>query len=165
MPHCACLATIARCRSNVGDHSLAEVNRGQTLYRVTDGLPNPIRQRRRTLPPAGRARKAAPPAGAIDSAPFGKENTGAASTCFCRTANSRNWFRGSSNSKTSGERLTNGVSDEKNLHRGCQCGKVRYEAEADIGEVITCNCSRCRKLGPLLSAVAMSDFKLLSGGE
>src|SRR6185295_13273267 len=46
---------------------------------------------------------------------------------------------------------------------GCQCGKVRYEAQADIGEVITCNCSRCRKVGGLLSAVAMSDFKLLSG--
>jgi hypothetical protein len=46
---------------------------------------------------------------------------------------------------------------------GCQCGKVRYEAQADIGEVITCNCSRCRKVGSLLSAVAMSDFKLLSG--
>jgi hypothetical protein len=39
----------------------------------------------------------------------------------------------------------------------------RYEAQADIGEVVTCNCSRCRKLGPLLSAVAMSDFKLLAG--
>ena len=48
---------------------------------------------------------------------------------------------------------------------GCQCGKVRYEAQADIGEVITCNCSRCRKLGSLLAAVAMSDFKLLSGED
>jgi hypothetical protein len=46
---------------------------------------------------------------------------------------------------------------------GCKCGKVRYEVQADIGEVITCNCSRCRKVGALLSAVAMSDFKLLSG--
>jgi hypothetical protein len=55
------------------------------------------------------------------------------------------------------------VSNEKTYTGGCQCGKVRYEAQADIGEVITCNCSRCRKLGPLLSAVAMSDFKLLSG--
>ncbi len=52
---------------------------------------------------------------------------------------------------------------KKTYTGGCQCGKVRYEAQADIGEVITCNCSRCRKLGPLLSAVAMSDFKLLSG--
>ena len=26
---------------------------------------------------------------------------------------------------------------------GCQCGKVRYEVQMDIGEVIACNCSRC----------------------
>jgi len=36
---------------------------------------------------------------------------------------------------------------KKTYTGGCQCGKVRYEAQADIGEVITCNCSRCRKLG------------------
>jgi len=51
----------------------------------------------------------------------------------------------------------------KKTYTGCQCGKVRYEAQAEIGEVITCNCSRCRKLGALFSAVAMPDFKLLSG--
>src|SRR6516162_4647636 len=54
---------------------------------------------------------------------------------------------------------------KKTYTGGCQCGKVRYEAQADIGEVITCNCSRCRKLGSLLAAVAMSDFKLLSGED
>lgn len=52
---------------------------------------------------------------------------------------------------------------KKTYTGGCQCGKVRYEAQADIGEVITCNCSRCRKVGGLLSAVARSDFRLLSG--
>ena len=52
---------------------------------------------------------------------------------------------------------------KKTYTGSCQCGKVRYEVQADIGEVITCNCSRCRKVGGLLSAVAMSDFKLLSG--
>ena len=52
---------------------------------------------------------------------------------------------------------------KKTYAGGCQCGKVHYEVQADIGTVITCNCSRCRKLGPLLSAVALSDFKLLSG--
>lgn len=52
---------------------------------------------------------------------------------------------------------------KKTYTGGCQCGKVRYEANAEIGAVISCNCSRCRKLGPLLSAVALSDFKLLSG--
>lgn len=52
---------------------------------------------------------------------------------------------------------------KKTYTGGCQCGKVRYEVQADIGEVVTCNCSRCRKVGGLLSAVSMSDFKLLSG--
>ncbi len=46
---------------------------------------------------------------------------------------------------------------------GCQCGKVRYEVQADIGKVISCNCSRCVKLGSLLSAAAAEDFKLTSG--
>jgi hypothetical protein len=46
---------------------------------------------------------------------------------------------------------------------GCQCGKVRYEVTTDIGEVISCNCSRCRRLGSLLAAAAASDFRLLSG--
>jgi hypothetical protein len=46
---------------------------------------------------------------------------------------------------------------------GCQCGNVRYEVQAEIGRVISCNCSRCAKLGSLLSAAQASDFKLLSG--
>jgi len=52
---------------------------------------------------------------------------------------------------------------KKTYTGGCQCGKVRYEAQAEIAEVIACNCSRCRKLGALLLAVAMSDFRLLRG--
>ena len=35
---------------------------------------------------------------------------------------------------------------KKTYAGGCRCGKVRYEAQADIGEVIMCNCSRCRKV-------------------
>ena len=46
---------------------------------------------------------------------------------------------------------------------GCQCGAVRYEASADIGEVMACNCSRCRRLGWLLTFVPASDFRLISG--
>ena len=46
---------------------------------------------------------------------------------------------------------------------GCQCGKVRYEATTDLGEVISCNCSRCAKLGWLLTFVPAQDFKLISG--
>jgi len=46
---------------------------------------------------------------------------------------------------------------------GCQCGAVRYEATADIKDVIACNCSRCRRLGWLLTFVPEADFKLTAG--
>lgn len=46
---------------------------------------------------------------------------------------------------------------------GCQCGKVRYEVQMDIGEVIECNCSRCRRLGSLLAFAPATQFNLLSG--
>lgn len=49
------------------------------------------------------------------------------------------------------------------LTGGCQCGNVRYEATTDIGEVIACNCSRCGRLGSLLSFVSPENFKLLKG--
>ena len=46
---------------------------------------------------------------------------------------------------------------------GCQCGAVRYEVEAEIKDVIACNCSRCGKLGSLLAFVPTKNFKLLAG--
>jgi hypothetical protein len=46
---------------------------------------------------------------------------------------------------------------------GCQCGKVRYEAAIELGEVIACNCSRCGRLGSLLAFIPASDFTLTSG--
>jgi hypothetical protein len=47
---------------------------------------------------------------------------------------------------------------------GCQCGKVRYEVAIDLSApVISCNCSRCGRLGSLLAFAPVADFKLLSG--
>lgn len=48
---------------------------------------------------------------------------------------------------------------------GCQCGAVRYEVAADIKEVISCNCSRCGKLGLLLAFAPVGDFKLVKGDD
>jgi hypothetical protein len=32
------------------------------------------------------------------------------------------------------------------LHKGsCHCGKVAYEVETDLEQVIECNCSICRR--------------------
>jgi len=46
---------------------------------------------------------------------------------------------------------------------GCQCGAVRYEVETEIGKLISCNCSRCQKLGALLAAADRADFRLAKG--
>ncbi len=46
---------------------------------------------------------------------------------------------------------------------GCQCGKVRYEVQMDLGEVLSCNCSRCVRLASLLAFALAPQFKLLSG--
>ena len=46
---------------------------------------------------------------------------------------------------------------------GCHCGAVRYEVETDLGRVMSCNCSICRKRGYLLTFVPRARFKLLSG--
>jgi hypothetical protein len=52
------------------------------------------------------------------------------------------------------------------LHTGgCQCGKVRYDVQADISEVMACNCSRCGRLGSLLTFVPTANFKLLKGED
>lgn len=48
---------------------------------------------------------------------------------------------------------------------GCQCGKVRYDANAEITKVLSCNCSRCSKVGALWSAISEADFKLTSGKD
>jgi hypothetical protein len=48
---------------------------------------------------------------------------------------------------------------------GCHCGAVRYEVEADIDKVMSCNCSLCQKRGSLLAFVPRSQFNLLSGDD
>ena len=48
---------------------------------------------------------------------------------------------------------------------GCQCGAVRFRCEADLDHTITCNCSRCQKLGSVLTFTSRDNFILLSGGD
>ena len=48
---------------------------------------------------------------------------------------------------------------------GCQCGAVRYDVSAEIGEVMACNCSRCQKLGWLLTFVPAAQFRLTLGDD
>lgn len=49
---------------------------------------------------------------------------------------------------------------------GCHCGAVRYHVEiADLGKPVACNCSRCQKLGALLSFVPKAAFVLEKGED
>ena len=55
------------------------------------------------------------------------------------------------------------MTDPTTYSGGCHCGRVRYEAEADLSRVMSCNCSICRKRGSLI--VPAAKFKLQSGGD
>jgi hypothetical protein len=58
------------------------------------------------------------------------------------------------------------MAELKTYGGGCQCGKVRYEAQVDLGgSTISCNCSMCGRAGTLLQFVPAQQFKLLSGED
>lgn len=46
---------------------------------------------------------------------------------------------------------------------GCQCGKVRFSVEVELDQLITCNCSRCGKLGSILAFAGADAFDLKRG--
>ena len=47
----------------------------------------------------------------------------------------------------------------------CHCGKVRYQVTMDLGKVMSCNCSMCKRKGALLAFVPVEQFKLVSGED
>lgn len=48
---------------------------------------------------------------------------------------------------------------------GCHCGQVKYEVEADLSQIIQCNCSHCAIKSLLLTFVTPAQFTLLSGED
>ena len=44
----------------------------------------------------------------------------------------------------------------------CHCGKIAYEAEGEIKDVLECNCSICQRKGSLLWFIPKDQFKLLT---
>jgi hypothetical protein len=53
----------------------------------------------------------------------------------------------------------------KHYQGSCQCGAVSYEVDVDIDDAITCNCSRCQRLGFVLAFTPWASFNLKSGRE
>ncbi|MFZ3582420.1 GFA family protein [Loktanella sp. DJP18] len=52
---------------------------------------------------------------------------------------------------------------EQHYFGGCQCGAIRFEADLDLERAMTCNCSRCQRLGSVLTFTPRSKFTLLQG--
>ena len=49
------------------------------------------------------------------------------------------------------------------VHTGsCHCGAVRFRIDAEIPELITCDCSLCRKKNALMAKVHEAGFFMLS---
>jgi hypothetical protein len=46
---------------------------------------------------------------------------------------------------------------------GCQCGAVRFAVDVDLDQTITCNCSRCGRLGSILAFAPGEAFTLQAG--
>jgi hypothetical protein len=45
-------------------------------------------------------------------------------------------------------------------HGSCHCGRVAFQVDADLDEVIDCSCSHCRRKGYLLAFVPGERFAL-----
>lgn len=52
------------------------------------------------------------------------------------------------------------------LYQGsCHCGQVAFEVEGELGQVVDCNCSICRRKGSLLWFVPRAQLRLLTPEE
>ena len=59
---------------------------------------------------------------------------------------------------------------EHQMHKGsCLCGAVEYEIDGELGPIVYCHCSRCRKATGsafvAVSPVASADFRTVKGQE
>ncbi len=53
----------------------------------------------------------------------------------------------------------------KHYEGSCQCGAVDYEVEIDIDNTLTCNCSRCQRMGFVWAFTSPDKFRLISGED
>lgn len=47
----------------------------------------------------------------------------------------------------------------------CHCGRVRFDAEVDLSNPITCNCSYCSRRGSILAFTPREKFNLEAGED
>ena len=47
----------------------------------------------------------------------------------------------------------------------CHCGRIKFEADGEIGPVMACNCSMCQRKGILMWFVPQAKMRLLTPPE
>ena len=47
-------------------------------------------------------------------------------------------------------------------HGSCHCGQIAFDVEGDLGQVMACNCSICRRKGALMWFVPRQQLRLLT---
>ena len=52
---------------------------------------------------------------------------------------------------------------EQTYSGSCQCQAVKFEATLDLDSTMTCNCSRCQRLGWVMAFTPRAKFALLQG--
>jgi hypothetical protein len=52
-----------------------------------------------------------------------------------------------------------------NYKGSCHCGKVRFEVEGELTELVECNCSHCSRKGYLMWFVDTSKMRISGAGE
>ena len=52
---------------------------------------------------------------------------------------------------------------EQTYSGSCQCQAVQFEAALDLDATVTCNCSRCQRLGWVMAFTPKAKFHLKSG--
>lgn len=55
------------------------------------------------------------------------------------------------------------MAESQTYSGGCQCGAVRFQAKLSLDAPVTCNCSRCQRLGSVFVFVPRADFVLEQG--
>lgn len=52
------------------------------------------------------------------------------------------------------------------MHKGsCHCGKVSFEFDGEVSDVIECNCSHCSRKGYLLAFAGRESLRITSSRE
>ncbi|MBS7698498.1 MULTISPECIES: GFA family protein [unclassified Chelatococcus] len=57
------------------------------------------------------------------------------------------------------------MSETQHFEGRCHCGAVQFSANADLSNVISCNCSICSKHGLILTFVPADQFTLEAGED